>query len=79
MTTRVTRWASNLAVELINKQGIDLMLAQGALGVVPVSQQCETEWNPVHHDDDAVAGMAVPVEGRSRQGIQECLPFLLGR
>ncbi len=38
--------ASNLAVELINKQGIDLMLAQGALGVVPVSQQCELNGIP---------------------------------
>ena len=70
--------ASNLAVELINKQGIDLMLAQGALGVVPVSQQCELNGIPCITTMTPWQAWLFPLKGDPAKGFKNVFHFFWG-
>jgi branched-chain amino acid transport system substrate-binding protein len=70
--------ASNLAVELINKQGVDLMLAQGALGVVPVSQQCELNGIPCVTTMTPWQAWLFPLKGDPAKGFKNIFHFFWG-
>ena len=70
--------ASNLAVELINKQGVDLMLAQGALGVVPVSQQCELNGIPCITTMTPWQAWMFPLKGDPAKGFKNVFHFFWG-
>lgn len=70
--------ASNLAVELINKQGVDLMLAQGALGVVPVSQQCELNGIPCITTMTPWQAWLFPLKGDPAKGFKNIFHFFWG-
>ena len=70
--------ASNLAVELINNQGVDLMLAQGALGVVPVSQQCELNGIPCITTMTPWQAWLFPLKGDPAKGFKNVFHFFWG-
>jgi branched-chain amino acid transport system substrate-binding protein len=70
--------ASNLAVELINKQNVDLMLAQGALGVVPVSQQCELNGVPCITTMTPWQAWLFPLKGDPAKGFKNVFHFFWG-
>ena len=70
--------ASNLAAELINKHEVDLMLAQGALGVVPVSQQCESNGVPCITTMSPWQAWMFPMKGEPTKGFTNCVHFFWG-
>ena len=70
--------ASNLAVELINKHNVDLMLAQGALGVVPVSQQCELNGIPCITTMTPWQAWLFPLKGDPAKGFKNVFHFFWG-
>ena len=70
--------ASNLAAELINKHEVDLMLAQGALGVVPVSQQCESNGVPCITTMSPWQAWMFPMKSDPTKGFKSCVHFFWG-
>ena len=70
--------ASNLAAELINKDNVDLMLAQGALGVVPVSQQCESNGVPCITTMSPWQAWMFPMKSDPAKGFKNCVHFFWG-
>lgn len=70
--------ASNIAAELINKENVDLMLAQGALGVVPVSQQCEINGVPCISTMTPWQAWMFPMKGDPAKGFKNTFHFFWG-
>jgi branched-chain amino acid transport system substrate-binding protein len=70
--------SSQLAAELINKDHIDLMLVQGALGVVPVSQQCELNDVPCVSTMTPWQAWMFPLKGDPSKGFKNTFHFFWG-
>lgn len=70
--------ASNLAGELINKHGVDLMLSQGALTVVGVSQQSELAGVPSVSTMTPWQAWMFPLKGDPGKGFKHAFHFFWG-
>lgn len=70
--------AANLAGELINKDGVDLMLSQGALTVVGVSQQCELNGVPSLSTMTPWQAWMFPLKGEPTKGFKNAFHFFWG-
>lgn len=70
--------ASNLAGELINKHGVDLMLSQGALTVVGVSQQCELAGVPSVSTMTPWQAWMFPLKSDPGKGFKHAFHFFWG-
>lgn len=70
--------ASNLAGELINKSGVDLMLSQGALTVVGVSQQCELNGVPSISTMTPWQAWMFPLKSDPSKGFKSAFHFFWG-
>ncbi|MEJ7687621.1 MAG: ABC transporter substrate-binding protein [Variovorax sp.] len=70
--------ASNLAAELINKDGVDLMLSQGALTVVGVSQQCELNGVPSVSTMTPWQAWMFPMKSDPAKGFKSAFHFFWG-
>lgn len=70
--------AANLAAELINKDGVDLMLSQGALTVVGVSQQCELNGVPSLSTMTPWQAWMFPLKGDPGKGFKTSFHFFWG-
>ena len=70
--------SSNLAAQLINNENVDLMLAQGALGVVPVSQQCELNGVPCVTTNTPWQAWFFPLKGDPSKGFKSVFHFFWG-
>lgn len=70
--------ASNLAGELINKHEVDLMLSQGALTVVGVSQQCELAGVPSVSTMTPWQAWMFPLKGDPGKGFKHAFHFFWG-
>lgn len=70
--------ASNLAGELINKEGVDLMLSQGALTVVGVSQQCELNGVPSISTMTPWQAWMFPLKSDPSKGFKSAFHFFWG-
>lgn len=70
--------ASNLAGELINKHGVDLMLSQGAVTVVGVSQQCELAGIPSVSTMTPWQAWMFPMKGDPAKGFKHAFHFFWG-
>jgi len=70
--------ASNLAAELINKDGVDLMLSQGALTVVGVSQQCELNGVPSVSTMTPWQAWMFPMKSDPGKGFKSAFHFFWG-
>lgn len=70
--------ASNLAAELINKDGVDLMLSQGALTVVGVSQQCELNGVPSLSTMTPWQAWMFPLKSDPAKGFKHAFHFFWG-
>lgn len=70
--------AANLAGELINKDGVDLMLSQGALTVVGVSQQCELNGVPSLSTMTPWQAWMFPLKSDPGRGFKSAFHFFWG-
>ena len=70
--------ASNLAGELINKNNVDLMLSQGALTVVGVSQQCELAGVPSVSTMTPWQAWMFPLKSDPAKGFKHAFHFFWG-
>jgi branched-chain amino acid transport system substrate-binding protein len=70
--------ASNLAAELINKDRVDLMLSQGALTVVGVSQQCELNGVPSVSTMTPWQAWMFPMKSDPAKGFKSAFHFFWG-
>lgn len=70
--------ASNLAGELINKHRVDLMLSQGALTVVGVSQQCELNGVPSISTMTPWQAWMFPMKSDPGKGFKSAFHFFWG-
>ena len=70
--------ASTLAAELINREGVDLMLSQGALTVVGVSQQCELNGVPSVSTMTPWQAWMFPMRSTPDKGFKTAFHFFWG-
>jgi branched-chain amino acid transport system substrate-binding protein len=70
--------ASNLASQLINREGVDLILAQGALTVVNVAQQCELNGVPCITTMTPWQAWMFPLKGSPDKGFKSVYHFFWG-